>query len=210
MNLKKNQVLFGIILLLIGLFALIQNFFGTGFGLGNITLMIAGGAFLLLYRTKRVSWALMLGVSFAYIGAARSVPLLSALTNNAAMFFIIPAIIFLVLCFDKNKKGLLLPGMILLWFGIFIIINGLPLAGSMPFSPLPLCIGAAFIMTYFLGRGYVKKSRLYIGVILFIIGGIPDLGPLLRLALNFPAALAGLFIIIGAVVIIKAVIKKGR
>jgi len=208
MNLKSNQVLSGLIILLIGVLALVYNFFGTGFG--SLPLLIAGGAFLLLYRTKRKSWSLMLGVLFAYTGFTRLFPAVSAHINSAAMFFIIPAIIFLILFFDKNKKGLLLPGMVLLWFGMFLIINGLPFAGAVPFSPLPACMGVAFMLTFAFGRGAVKRFWLYAGLILFILGGVPrfDVRPAFSFLSGFPALVPVIVIVIGAVVIVRAVIKK--
>jgi len=209
MNLKSNQILIGVILLLVGAFALFRQSFGVSFG--DLPLIIAGGAFLLLYRTKRNSWPLIPGVILLYIGVVRSLPLLATHINTAAMFFVIPGAIFLILFYDKNKRGLLLPGMLLLWFGIFLIVNGLPFAGALPFSVLPVCMGTALIMAYIYGKGSVRNWALYAGGMMFIFSGVATFGlqPVFAVMERLPAAVSAVLIIAGLFIIIKTMRKKG-
>jgi len=207
MNLKSNQILIGVIILLIGIFALFTQYFNISYG--YVPLLIVGGAFLLLYRTKRKSWPLIPGVIFLYIGLVRSLPFLAAHINVAAMFFIIPAIIFLILYYDMNKRGLLAPGMVLLWFGIYLIINGLPFAEFLPVALLPACMGVSFIMSYVSGKGSVNKWFLYIGAALCIIGGAYKMGaPVLNVVRGLPAAVSFVLIAGGVFIIIKTLRKK--
>ena len=208
MNFKSNQVLIGIILLLIGVFAFFQNFIGAV--PGNIPLIIIGGAFLLLYRTKRKGWSLITGVFFLYLGLARMFASLFPFINAASMFFIIPAIIFLILYFDKNKQGLLFPGMALFWFGVYLILNEFPFARALPVSLFPFCMGIAFVLTYITGKGFVKRGMLYIGGILLIWGFSARLNiqPAMAVIQRLPVFVSAAVIVTGIVLIVKAVYKK--
>jgi len=207
MNLKSNQILIGVIILLIGVFALFTQYFNISYG--YVPLLIAGGAFILLYRTKRKSWPLIPGVIFLYIGLNRSLPFLAAHINAAAMFFLIPALIFLILYYDMNKRGLLVPGMVLLWFGIYLIANGLPFAEFLPVALLPACMGAALAMSFVSGKGTVKKWVLYLGAALIIFGGAYRMGaPVLDVVRGLPAAVSIVLIAGGVIIIIKTLKKK--
>jgi len=208
MSFKSNQVLIGVIILLIGVFALFQNYFQLSYG--NISLIIIGGAFLLLYRTKRKSWPLILGVPLAYIGVSGVLSRVFPFHNTAAMFFIIPSIIFLILYYDKNKQGLLLPGMVLLWFGIFLILKDFSFIKYLPFALLPVCIGAAFVIAYTIGRVFMNRWALYAGVVLLLVGSLSKLNlkPDVAFIQRVPAFLSAALICAGIFVIIRAVMKK--
>ena len=211
MNLKSNQILIGIILLIVGAAALFQNI--HGFSLGNLSYLIAGGAFLLLYRTKRKYWSLMLGVLLSSIGVSRVLSAFFGLyTSTAAMFFLIPAIIFLVLYLDKNKQKMLLPGMVLLWFGIFLAVRNMAVFYALPFNLFFMCMGAAFFCVYFMGKGYIGRWPIYLGILLLLLGGILRIPffPVLFIMVNIPVFISLAVICAGVYIIIKAFFKKGE
>ena len=121
------------------------------------------------------------------------------------------AVIFLILFFDKNKNGLLVPGMLLLWFGIFLIVSSHPFSSALPFSVLPACIGAAFISSYLLGTSFLNKWTLYAGVILLFVSAAVKFGlrPEAAMIRRLPAVISAAVIIAGLIIIIRALIKKG-
>ncbi|MCL2698802.1 MAG: hypothetical protein FWE68_00655, partial [Defluviitaleaceae bacterium] len=41
----------------------------------------------------------------------------------ASMFFIVPGIIFMVLCYDKNKRGLFVPACVMLLLGGYFMLG---------------------------------------------------------------------------------------
>lgn len=168
MNRKSNQVLLGIILLLAGILTLFQNIFNINYG--NLGMLICGLALMLLYFTKRTTWSLILGTYFSYAGLLSIEILGFSLRGiaSAGMFFIVPGIIFLVLFYHKNRRGLLIPGCVLLWFGIFTVIKHiLPMSSG---TLLLICIGIAFLMAYNLEKGFIGKWALYLGTGLLVMG----------------------------------------
>ena len=172
MNFKKNKLLLGIIILIIGTVALLG---GTPIfkGIGYFVTLFAGLAFLLLYKTKRKLWSLFIGGFLTYIGTVHIItPLIGRrLANNmfGAMFFLVPAIAFFVLYLYKNKRGLIVPAAVMLWFGIFLCIKDTPVFNWFNTSGLFfLCMGASFFMIYIMGR--FGKWSVITGITLSMFG----------------------------------------
>jgi hypothetical protein len=170
---KSNRLLIGIIILLLGVFSLLQNTFRINYTF--ITITVGGMAFLLLYRTKRKGWSLVLGSYLTYIGMAGmlgSLPWFNSFGGiAAAMFFVVPGIIFMVLFFDKRIKGLLVPGSLLVWFGLFVMMaqSGIMRDRAMV-GMFFVCIGLAFVTMYVLGKTFIGKFPLYFGLTLVVAG----------------------------------------
>ena len=162
MKIKLNQVLIGIIFLLVGAISLFTDFINLNYS-GSM-LLFSGLAFLLLYRTKHKSWSLIVGMYLSYLAVAgflRNFSLFRGINLYGAMFFIVPGLIFLILFLDKNKKGLLAPGSFLLWFGIYICISGFALSLAIQTALVYFCICGASFMIYFFSREAPKKWTLY-------------------------------------------------
>jgi len=130
---KRNQILFGVILLILGITTLWKDVFVINYKqmLPFVLLFVGGFAFLLLYRTKRKNWALFIGSHLVYIAVLTvKIGKFSFFSLMfPSMFFIVPGIVLLVLYFDKNKHRLLIPGSLLLFFGVWLIIARSPLSG---------------------------------------------------------------------------------
>lgn len=214
MSSKRNQILIGVILLLVGIISLRQDVFDINLGgvLSFILLFVCGFAFLLLYRTKRKNWSLIVGSYLVYIGILTfkigDFSLSSFLFPS--IFFIVPAFIFLVLYYDKNKRGLLLPGMIFLWFGIFIILAGFdffkPVLGIFFF----ICMGTAFLASSIIGKEFLGKWVKGVYLICYTLAILRLLNlPYLKLILGYvPQAGSILIILASVIIIIKAIRSK--
>lgn len=174
MNEKKNQILIGIILVVVGLYSLIAQWIHLPFiRMRNLPVLFVATALLLLYYTKRQTWALVVGMTLGFFGILGVFPsgYFNAGTFIAPMVFIIPGLIFMTLYFSKKIIGFLIPGSILLWFGIFI---GLILTGMARGMMVPAVffgsLGAAFITMYILGYPRIGKWPLIPGGILLAFG----------------------------------------
>ena len=171
MDSKKNMVLLGLIVALIGVLSIFINL--TGVTVFDLMLFAAGAALLLLYRTKRKSWSLILGGYLAYFGFSQ---VLNNLTRGffseplfIAMFFIVPALIFFVLYFDKNKRGLLIPASLLFWLGLHFILRDIRIPFAL-FSNFYLYMAAAFFTIFMFAKNYMGKWPLYTSIVLLVIG----------------------------------------
>jgi len=213
MNKRNNIILIGIILLLVGLVSVMQGFFH--FHVRDITVTAAGLAFLLLYRTKRRSWSLLLGVylfCFGLIGMVGQIaPASLSLRLVGAMFFVAPGLIFLVMYRNKGTRGLLIPACILIWFGAFLLLSGMPGLGRFATPLFFACIGGGFLTAYGVGRSFMGKYSLYFGVaflaaaVLFLGGMLPGIGALRRLP-----QFGGLFLIAASAAVIILGIKRRK
>ena len=213
MGSRSNQLLLGIIILLIGLFALFRPTFS--FSLSAIMFTLCGLAFLLLYRTKRKSWSLVLGGYLTYIGIMNFlqpyVQFNQALNIVGTLFFIVPSILFLVLYYDKGKRGLLMPAMLMLCFGVFLFTKDLAIFKAHSVMLFFLCMGMSFVLTFLLGRGYTQRFVLLIGLGLMafgflLFGGLSGLGAMFA---NMPQLLA-ILIILGSAAIIVHALRRGK
>ncbi len=210
MNKKSNQVLIGVILILIALFSILKTYISLDYS--AITLLVMGMAFLLLYRTKRKSWSLILGGYMIYFGSAQL--FLSQVPNSilAGMFFIVPGAFFLVLYYDKNKRGLLVPACILIWIGVaFIFVSSIALSFFAELGIFIICFGFSLFSIYFLGRYHVTKFLLYFGGFFVLIGALFTR----NIAKNFfleigdlPSILTYIVLGVGIIIIVNAIRKK--
>ena len=208
----KNRLLLGVIIMLIGLFALFRP--SVAFSPSAMMFTVCGCAFLLLYYTKRKSWSLVLGGYLTYIGimgfVQPHIPLNEAIDIVGTMFFIVPSIIFLVLYYDKNKRGLLMPAMLMLCFGVFLFSKDLLIFKGHGGLLFTLCMGAAFVLTYLLGRGYSRRFTLFFGCAvmtagLLVFGGYSMLKTMLS---NMPQLFAVALILAAAAIIIHALRRR--
>ena len=212
MGTGKNRLLLGVIIMLIGLYALFRP--SVEFSLSAVMFTVCGGAFLLLYYTKRKSWSLVLGGYLTYTGVMGFVqphiPLNEAIDIVGTMFFIVPSIIFLVLYYDKNKRGLLMPAMLMLCFGVFLFSKDLQLFHGHGWLLFTLCMGAAFVLTFLLGRGYSRRSTLYFGCGVIIVGllAFGGFSMLKTMLANMPQLIAVALILAAAVIIIHALRRR--
>ena len=209
MNSKANQIVLGIIILLVGLFFLAQK---SLIHFTSFLFIFVGVAFILLFLTKRKSWALVLGVYitwFSFIDLiTRFIDYHVTSSFLFASFFIATAMIFLVLYYTRNKTGLLIPASILFWFGIFTIITGisvLPMA-NMPMLTFIICLAMAFFSAYFFGRGVVGRWALYTGMFLGAIGLVTTVG--FGGFLSGIQTLVALALIIGSLLFIARAIRR--
>jgi len=212
MGSRSNQLLLGIIMLLIGLFALFRP--TVSFSFSAVMFTVCGFAFVLLYHTKRKSWSLVLGGYLLYFGVMGFVQPLFRIGETinfvSTMFFIVPSVIFLILYYDKNKRGLLLPAMLMLWFGVFLFSKDLAVFLAHGGLLFMVCFGCAFVMTFLLGRGGVWRGTLFVGFVLIAAGFIffGGLSIVFVLFGNLPQLLPILFILISGAVIIRALRRR--
>jgi hypothetical protein len=212
MNSRNNQVLLGIIILLLGVFSLAQSFLNINYG--AISLMVIGFALIMLYKTKRKSWSLIVGVYLVYFGIISFLNMfgLESVTSilTGSVFFLVPGTIFMILFFDKGKEGLLIPASLLLWFGVYVFI------GSFDFNNLAFpglffaCMSMAFFTIYFLGKNIKRKWAFYLGFILLGIGAFRIMGFLSNTAFvgSVGRFLPALLIILGLIIIFKKTKKQ--
>jgi hypothetical protein len=198
---KKNQLLIGVILVVIGIYTLLNRWISLPFwNLEQMWLLIAGGALLFLYHTKQKVWALIVGSIFVFCGALRLVSpiFMHNISLTAPMIFMIPGFVFIILYFANGVIGFLIPGSILIWFGIFIglVTNGWVNGILVPIS-LFGNMGMAFMTMYILGRTRIGKWPLIPGMILlgfslFLFTGF-SAGTIFRIASSLvPIILIGL------------------
>lgn len=212
---KKNQLLLGFIICIIGFSTIFFNTSRLKVNLADLLLLGIGAACLLLYMTKKKSWSLIVGSYLFYFGAYRLLSILlgGRLSGNifAAMFFIVPGLIFFVLYYDKNKYGLVVPASLLLWFGLYIFVMGVPLFSGIGVPSFFIFMGMGFMTTRVVSRGSVEKWAVYTALTLFCIGVLTLLGAIQTFAGTYFRPLISVAIIIfGLVVILKSVKKNTR
>ena len=135
----------------------------------GLILILCGLAFLLVYKMKRKTVPLIFGTYMAYLGLVILVG--GSVSLFISMFFIVPGIIFMVLFFDKNKYKLLLPGMVLICFGLFLLVRNLPvISGLGTISLLALFMAVPFFTAHYLSRGYIGKRVSVVGWGLVVVG----------------------------------------
>ena len=209
--LKPNQILIGIIVVLIGAYSLLRYY--VAFNSGMLMILVTGLALLLLYRQKKAVWALFAG------GYLTSVGLILILAwagfglraqTFAGMFFFVPGIIFMVLYFDKNKRGLLIPSCLMIWIGAcFILMSAISLGVRATSGVLVMCIGCGFYSAYVIGRSYLSRWLRNLGVVLFLTGGLMFSG-LFTLVGRAVRIVPYVLIAVGLLIIIKNIANKPR
>ena len=208
MNDKKNQALIGVILVVVGLYSLLSQWVDLPFiKMRNLPVLFVATALLLLYYTKRKTWALVTGMTIGFLGIIGVFPrvYINAGTIIAPMVFIIPGSIFMILYFSKRMTGFLIPASILIWFGIFIglLVSGLA-TGMMAPTLFFGSMGVAFITMYILGYPGIGKWPLIPGGILLAFGFMFFMGFSVGFILRFaPRIIPIAFIVIGFLLCLK-------
>jgi len=165
---RKRQYILAAGLLLIGLLLILPL---PSFRMSSFVLFICGVVLLLGYKTKRNSLVLIFGGFLTYLGAMQILQMFIPNGDNGllgtlfrAMWFIVPGTVFMVLYFDKGKRGLLVPASILIWTGIYTFVRALPIIGTITggFALFALFAGLAFFTVYVLSDKYGGKWPLYI------------------------------------------------
>ena len=173
----------------------------------NLPVLFVATALLLLYYTKKKTWALVTGMTIGFLGILGVFPrvYINAGTIIAPMVFIIPGSIFMILYFSKRMIGFLIPGCILIWFGTFVglVVSGLA-GGMMVPSIFFGSIGAAFITMYILGYPRIGKWPLIPGGILLAFGFMFFMGFSVGVIIRFaPRIIPIAFIVIGFLLFLK-------
>ena len=174
MDSKMEQIVIGLIVLLFGFFVAANVSFG--FDWGALSFLALGMGFILMYKTKRKNWALVLGVYLAYFGLTFSV--IESFPQNGtsgtrlfetlagSLFFAVTGLMFMVLFYDKNKRGLLIPGALLIGAGVnnflgHVFVTDLLWAELMVYS-------ACFYIIYRLGSYFLRKWPKYMSIFLVL------------------------------------------
>lgn len=209
---RSNKVLIGVIVLLIGFISLVQNSMGMNYA--AIAVAGAGLAFLLLYKTKRKIWSLLLGLYMSCVGVfgllSPFVPPYVMARLVASMCFFVPGVIFIVLFYQKSKAAFLVTGSLLSWIGVFIALASLPVFKQTGPGLFLICAGFGFFMMFLFGKDLLGKFPKYVGLILCLVGLIsmsglfPGMGLLRRLRTFGSVILMGVSIYI----IAKAIRKE--
>lgn len=206
MELKSNKFLIGLICIIVGIYFVANEYFD--FKMGDAFLFIWGGAFLLLYHTKRKIWSLVIGIMVYAILIFRAFPNFGG-SILVAMIFIIPGIIFMVLYFSNRKNSFLIIGSIFTWFGVFIFLTGVPSLDGMGGAVFFITMGMAFFTMYLLNRKEIGKWPLFLAILLVILGFISYYGTSpFKFIFRLPSIIPIIFIILGIVIIIKTAISK--
>jgi len=171
MNSKTEQIVIGLIVLLFGVFVAANVSFG--FDWGALSFLALGMGFILMYKTKRKNWALVLGVYLAYFGLSLSVLETFPRTGSdlrlfetlaGSLFFAVTGIMFMVFFYDKNKRGLLIPGALFTGVGVNRFLSQ---TFSVDLLWAELLIHAVcFYIIYRLGNYFLGKWPKYVSVIL--------------------------------------------
>ncbi len=209
---KPNQILIGIIIILLGIFALIQNVIRINYIFLAVT--VCGFALLLLYKTKRKSWSLFFGCYMFIFGFYGILSNLKFIEPSGFLFagllFLIPGLVFIILYYSKNKRGLLLPASFLIWFGLYIMSFSIHLFQSISGGMFFVYIGMSFISVYLIEKHFLSKFTLYFGTLFIGLGVLILVGFSggISVILNTPKMLSGIIIVIGVLTILKALRKK--
>lgn len=168
MSRKSKFILSGIVILLFGVFYLLQRYFNFGFK--TIFCFILGISLLLLYHDKKKVWALIPSIYLLYFAIANSIIVINKNLEFIfpAMFFISPGIIFLILFFKNKKPVYITPASLLIWSGISFILSGLINYSS--FKLFLISIGLSFYTEYFMANGRFTQKRLVFGTIFILLG----------------------------------------
>lgn len=212
MSSRSNQLLVGIIVLLLGLLILAQRYVHVD--LGSLMLIAGGGALVVLYKTKHKNWSLILGGYMMYAGAANIIKYyvsgFDALNIIGAMFFIVPGVIFFILFFEKKRPWQLFAASFMVWLGLFQIVKNISFIGVGTFSLLLASIGLAFYTINLFGKGLVSRWAFDTGTIFIVLSVIFSgiIGRIIGLLGGLPQTIAIILILFSGVIIINALKKR--
>lgn len=206
MDKKNNGGLYlGLTLIIMGIIFFLNlngwlphNFFGQYLNI------ILGILLLMLYfKTKRFS-VLMVTTFFLTNGAMIILDNLLVGYNYLAAIFIIPGAMLLVAFWAKRNTIYVIPGAILFWWGIYILLITLGIL-----SGFSVIIGAFFVLTGagFLTIGLADDAK-WAGIISLVLGGIGiviiamGFGPIMRNILY--QVISVVLVVIGIIMIIRS------
>lgn len=197
--------------MLVGLFSLLRNY--VSFNFGMLMILVTGFALLLLYHQKKAVWALFAGGYLTFIGLIQFlawVGLGLKMHTLSGMFFIVPGIIFMSLYFDKNKRGLLIPSCLLLWFGAYLILTGaFPFGMRSSFGILVICLGCSFCTAYAIGKSFLSRWVRNLGIFLIAAGGLLFSG-FIRIVGGIGRMVSYMLIVFGILIVCKSLVNKPR
>lgn len=206
MESKSNKFLVGLICIIVGIFFVANEYFD--FKMGDAFLFILGGAFLLLYHTKRKIWSLVMGIMVYAILIFRAFPNFGG-SILVAMIFIVPGIIFMVLYFYNRRNSFLITGSIFAWFGVFIFLTAVPSLDGMGGAVFFITMGMAFFTMYLVNRKEIGKWPLFPAILLIIFGFTTYYGTSpFKFIFKLPSIIPIIFILLGLAIIIKTAISK--
>ena len=207
---KKNNILLGVILLLLGVYTIAMKFFDINYG--SMPMLLAGAAFLLLYFTKEKLWALFIGFFIFLKGCSRHFSNISFVNNRLfwGLFFLLPGI-FMVYKYRKTKQNkYLVPGSFSLWSGIFILSSFIECLDCISGGLLFICLGLTFLTSYLLSGARVGRGYIVTSIIMFLTGTF------LMTGIRPASLIAGygtyigsvILIVISVTILIKAIKQK--
>ena len=120
---KYNNLFIGLILVIMGIFYLLERYFGIE--LNFIVWIFLGSAFLLLYKTKKKMWALIPALYLLYWGIINLSVFFGAdkASMILSMFFIVPSVIFILMYFRNKRKYMVVCSIIFICIGLGFIIK---------------------------------------------------------------------------------------
>ena len=207
MTSKPNRFLIGLIFIIMGVYFLADNVFD--FKIMDTTLLIAGGACLLLYWTKKQTWSLIVGIILCALGLFKA-GIFSGVTIFLAIIFLIPGIIFMVRYFVSRSSALLVMGPIFTFFGLFILLLDIAVFDGYGMVTFFVCMALAFLIIYILGKNEMGKWPLFPTGIFLIFALAVYIGksPISLFFDVIPSVVPILFIVLGVFIIAKAIFKK--
>jgi hypothetical protein len=150
---KRNRILLGILCLAFVIYFVTYSY--PFFMIRNLSMLLLGLAFFLLYEKKKMGWALWLGIFLlgTWISRqARGIPFLGS-SLTASVFWLLLSVLLLKKYQDTHWQGYVLPGCFALWTGIYIAVASLPFFNQHGFWFLVAEIVSAFFMS-----GQIKKK----------------------------------------------------
>lgn len=204
MNNKKSAIIMGLVFIIVGLMYMFRDTFDID--ISAVMTVAFGLGFLMLYKNKRMTWALVPSVYLIYWGVAKFICQGWDIYNFiiCAMFFIAPAIIFGILYIRGKREYLLTFSCMLFFMGIAIIIYGM---GGVPrINVFWLCIGLGLLINFILAQNYEKRAKLYLGVIISLL----SLKGLIQFRDIVDAIMSVGLIVLGLVVIVKSLLPEKK
>jgi len=173
MEYKKNQILLGIIGLLLAVYFIgVQR---AWFVQGNLPFVMLGGALLLLYTTKQKKWALWVGLFiFALWGYAHfsRIPRMGGCIIGV-LLFLVPGVILLHSYEVSGKENYIIPGCFGFWAGCYMMIMSFSIFSHRLCSLLFLSLGMVVYTSKKIRKKRGKVSlEMARGGLLFSIGTV--------------------------------------
>ncbi|MDR0958327.1 MAG: hypothetical protein LBM16_03860 [Clostridiales bacterium] len=211
MNQRRNQILFGLLILALGVFGFVGKSYTNTFSrFLNFAALGAGMAMIWLYFNKRKTWALIIGVIITHFSVSN---IISNLVGNffnidsiGAAFFIITGVIFFIISVSAYNEKILLPGCILIFIGLVVEFRFAPIIKNIDGLPI-IAFGLSFIASCLFSKlrfGSFNRNQIFLGSIFIILGVISAL----NLSISAYKIFALTIVFIGCYIIFKAFRKR--